>query len=141
VTIDAEVRGETTALMTYARDELERVLYAAAELHDCDVAPRVISESPCVDSHPALREVVGNVAWDVDGVERVIPTEEFGVSEDGTYLMGRVQDAGGLASYVLIGTDHPTSHHTPTFDVDEASLGIGVDLLSDAFVELSRRRP
>jgi aminobenzoyl-glutamate utilization protein A len=141
VTIDAEVRGETTALMTYARDELERVLYAAAELHDCDVTPRVISESPCVDSHPALREVVGNVAWDVDGVERVIPTEEFGVSEDGTYLMGRVQDAGGLASYVLIGTDHPTSHHTPTFDVDEASLGIGVDLLSDAFVELSRRRP
>jgi len=56
VTIDAEVRGETTALMTYARTELERILYAAAELHDCDVAPHVISESPCVDSHPALRE-------------------------------------------------------------------------------------
>ncbi|PAU83692.1 N-acyl-L-amino acid amidohydrolase [Halorubrum salipaludis] len=141
VTIEAEVRGETTALMTYARTELERVLYAAAELHDCDVTPRVISESPCVDSHPALRELVGNVAWDVDGVERVIPSEEFGVSEDGTYLMGRVQDAGGLASYVLVGTDHPTSHHTPTFDVDEESLAIGVGLLSDAFVELSRRRP
>lgn len=141
VTIDAEVRGETTALMTYARTELERVLYAAAELHDCDVTPRVISESPCVDSHPALREVIGNVAWDVDGVDRVVPTEEFGVSEDGTYLMERVQDAGGLASYVLVGTDHPTSHHTPTFDIDEESLAIGVDLLSDAFVELSRRRP
>jgi len=141
VTIEAEVRGETTALMAYARTELERVLYAAAELHDCDVTPRVISESPCVDSHPALREVVGNVAWDVDGVERVIPTEEFGVSEDGTYLMRQVQEAGGLASYVLIGTDHPTSHHTPTFDVDEESLAIGVDLLTDAFVALSRRRP
>ncbi|OYR42073.1 amidohydrolase [Halorubrum sp. Eb13] len=141
VTIEAEVRGETTALMTYARTELERILYAAAELHDCDVAPRVISESPCVDSHPALREVVGNVAWDVDGVERVIPSEEFGVSEDATYLMRQVQEADGLASYLLIGTDHPTSHHTPTFDVDEASLAIGVDLLTDAFVELSRRRP
>jgi len=141
VTIDAEVRGETTALMTYARTELERILYAAAELHDCDVAPHVISESPCVDSHPALREVVGNVAWDVDGVERVIPSEEFGVSEDGTYLMQQVQDAGGLASYVLVGTDHPTSHHTPTFDIDEESLAIGVNILSDTFVELSRRRP
>lgn len=141
VTIEAEVRGETTALMTYARTELERVLYAAAELHDCDVTPHVISESPCVDSHPALREVVGNVAWNTDGVERVIPTEEFGASEDGTYLMQRVQDAGGLASYVLVGTDHPTSHHTPTFDIDEASLDIGVSLLSDTIVELSRRRP
>jgi aminobenzoyl-glutamate utilization protein A len=101
----------------------------------------VISESPCVDSHPALRELIGNVAWEVDGVDRVVSSEEFGVSEDATYLMRRVQDAGGLASYVLVGTDHPTSHHTPTFDVDEESLAIGVDLLSDAFVELSRRRP
>jgi aminobenzoyl-glutamate utilization protein A len=141
VTIDAEVRGETTALMTYARDELERILYAAAELHDCDVTPHVISESPCVDSHPALREVVGQVAWDVDGVTRVIPSEELGVSEDGTYLMRQVQDAGGLASYVLVGTDHPTSHHTPTFDVDEASLDIGATLLSETVLELSRRRP
>jgi len=121
VTIDAEVRGETTALMTYARTELERILYAAAELHDCDVAPHVISESPCVDSHPALREVVGNVAWDVDGVERVIPSEEFGVSEDGTYLMQQYRTPAA-SSYVLVGTDHPTSHHTPTFDIDEESL-------------------
>ncbi|MDZ5809741.1 amidohydrolase [Halorubrum sp. AD140] len=141
VTIDAEVRGETTALMAYARDELERTLYAAAELHDCDVTPRMISESPCVASHPALSELVGDLAWDVDGVERVIPTEEFGVSEDGTYLMERVQEGGGLATYVIVGTDHPTSHHTPTFDVDEASLKIGTTLLSDVIVELSRRRP
>ncbi|UIP01429.1 amidohydrolase (plasmid) [Halobaculum sp. CBA1158] len=141
VTIDAEVRGETTALMEYTRTELERVLYAAAEMHDCDVAPRMISESPRVDSHPALRDLIGNVAWGVDGIDRVIPSEEFGVSEDGTYLMQRVQDDGGLASYVLIGTDHPTSHHTPTFDIDEASLDIGVSLLSETVVELSRRRP
>jgi len=141
VTIEAEVRGETTALMEYTRTELERVCYAAAEMHDCDVTPRVISESPRVDSHPALRDLVGNVAWEVDGVERVIPTEEFGVSEDVTYLMQRVQDNGGLASYVLIGTDHPTSHHTPTFDIDEGSLEIGVALLSETAVELSRRRP
>ena len=141
VTLEAEVRGETTALMEYTRTELERVLYAAAEMHDCDVTPRMISESPRVDSHPALRDLVGNVAWEVEGVDRVIPTEEFGVSEDGTYLMQRVQDGGGLASYVLVGTDHPTSHHTPTFDIDEASLDIGAALLSETAVELSRRRP
>ncbi|GAB3419815.1 M20 family metallo-hydrolase [Haloparvum alkalitolerans] len=141
VTLEAEVRGETTALMEYTRTELERVLYAAAEMHDCDVTPRMISESPRVDSHPALRDLVGNVAWEVAGVDRVIPTEEFGVSEDGTYLMQRVQDNGGLASYILVGTDHPTSHHTPTFDIDEASLDIGATLLAETAVELSRRRP
>ncbi|NUB93203.1 amidohydrolase [Haloterrigena sp. SYSU A558-1] len=139
VTIEAEVRGETTGLMEYMRTELERVCYAAAEMHDCDVTPRVISESPRADSHPALRDLVGGVAREVDGVERVVPTTEFGVSEDVTYLMDRVQDDGGLASYVLVGTDHPTNHHTPTFDIDEASLEIGVSVLAETAIELSKR--
>ncbi|MUW15456.1 amidohydrolase, partial [Halorubrum sp. CBA1125] len=140
VTIDAEVRGETTALMEYTRTELERVLYAAAEMHDCDVTPRMISESPRVDSHPALRDLVGNVAWGVDGIDRVIPTEEFGVSEDGTYLMQRVQDNDGLASYVLVGTTTDKPPHADV-DIDERSLEIGVSLLSETILELSRRRP
>ncbi|WP_394739666.1 amidohydrolase [Natronococcus roseus] len=139
ITIDAEVRGETTGLMEYMRTELERVLYAAAEMHDCDVTPRVISESPRADSHPALRDLIGSVAREVEGVERVVPSTEFGVSEDVTYLMNRVQDHGGLASYLLVGTDHPTNHHTPTFDVDERSLEIGVGVLSETITELSRR--
>ncbi|WP_293026703.1 amidohydrolase [Natronococcus sp.] len=139
ITIDAEVRGETTGLMEYMRTELERVLYAAAEMHDCDVTPRVISESPRADSHPALRELIESVAREVEGVDRVIPSTEFGVSEDVTYLMNRVQNGGELASYLLVGTDHPTNHHTPTFDIDERSLEIGVGVLSETIAELSRR--
>jgi len=77
----------------------------------------------------------------VEGVERVVPSYELGVSEDATYLMQRVQDDGGLASYVLVGTDHPTNHHTPTFDVDERSLDIGVSLLTETALQLSRQRP
>ncbi|ELY91733.1 amidohydrolase [Natrialba hulunbeirensis JCM 10989] len=141
LTIEAEVRGETTGLMEYMRTELERVLYAAAEMHDCDVTPRVISESPRADSDPALRDLVSAVARRTQGVNQVIGTTEFGVSEDVTYLMERVQDDGGLASYVLIGTDHPTNHHTPTFDIDEASLEIGVTVLSEAIRECTHQQP
>ncbi|OIB58988.1 amidohydrolase [Natrialba sp. SSL1] len=141
LTIEAEVRGETTGLMEYMRTELERVLYAAAEMHDCDVTPRVISESPRADSDPALRELVSAVARRTQGVDQVIGTAEFGVSEDVTYLMERVQADGGLASYVLIGTDHPTNHHTPTFDIDETSLEIGVTVLAEAIQECARQLP
>jgi len=55
--------------------------------------------------------------------------------------MERVQDEGGLATYMIVGTDHPTSHHTPTFDVDEASLQHGVDVLVGTIRELERRHP
>ncbi|QLG28075.1 amidohydrolase [Halorarum halophilum] len=141
ITLHGEVRGETMALMEYARTELERVLYSAAEMHDCDVTPRVISESPRVDSDPRLRDLIGHVARNHDAVEEVVSTVEFGASEDATFLMEHVQGNSGLASYVIVGTDHPTNHHTPTFDVDERCLGIGVDVLTDAVVETGRRRP
>jgi len=141
ITIEAEVRGETTGLMEYMRTELERVLYAAAEMHDCDVTPRIISESPRADSDPELRDLVGAVARETVGVDQIVETEALGVSEDVTYLMDRVQDGGGLASYLLIGTDHPTNHHTPTFDIDEDSLEIGVSVVSDAILECSQQRP
>jgi aminobenzoyl-glutamate utilization protein A len=37
---------------------------------------------------------------------------------------------------VCIGTDHPGGHHTGTFDVDERSLAIGVDVVSGAVIDL-----
>ncbi len=141
IAVHGEVRGETTALMEYARTELERICYAAAEMHDCDVALRVTGESPRADSDPELSELLEDVATGVRGVEEVLPSAEFGASEDATFLMRAVQAGGGLATYLIVGTDHPTSHHTPTFDVDERSLAIGVELLADAVAEVGRRQP
>ncbi|MEY7852042.1 amidohydrolase [Natrarchaeobius sp. A-rgal3] len=141
ISLEGEVRGETTALMEYTRTELERVLYAAAEMHDCDVTPRVISESPSVDSDPDLRAVIADVARGVECVDTVVESADLGVSEDVTYLMDGVQRNGGLASYVLVGTDYPTNHHTPTFDIDETCLEHGVSVLVGGVLECSRRQP
>ena len=55
--------------------------------------------------------------------------------------MKRVQEGGGLATYVGLGTDHPGGHHTATFDVDEETIALGVDVLSEAIVETSRSPP
>jgi aminobenzoyl-glutamate utilization protein A len=62
----------------------------------------------------------------------VLRRDDLGGSEDATFLMRRVQETGGEAAYVAVGTDHPGGHHTATFDVDERSLRIGVDVLADS---------
>jgi aminobenzoyl-glutamate utilization protein A len=80
--------------------------------------------------------VVGEVAEGTPGVERVVPAAPLGVSEDATYLMRAAKEAGGDASFVVVGTDHPGGHHTATFDVDERTLDIGVDVLSAAVERL-----
>ncbi|GAB6880620.1 M20 family metallo-hydrolase [Halorubrum gandharaense] len=134
--VEAEARGETTALKDYMVDRLDSTLRSAARMHECESTVEVVSESPCADSDPALAGLVADVARDVEGVETVVEAADFGASEDATFLMDRVQSDGGLATYLIVGTDHPTSHHTATFDVDETSLAIGVDVLTNAVLRV-----
>jgi aminobenzoyl-glutamate utilization protein A len=136
--VKAEARGETTELKEYMKRHLQRAFQHAAKSHGCEVDFDVVSESPRADSDPALVDVVAEVARDVDGVDAVVPMADFGASEDATFLMERVQAEGGLATYLIVGTDHPTSHHTSTFDVDERSITTGVDVLVGSILAASR---
>jgi aminobenzoyl-glutamate utilization protein A len=135
--IEGEVRGETTELMEYTRDKAINVIESAAEMHDCEVSITGGGEAPSATSDEAVVEEVAQAAETADGVTSILRRDDLGGSEDATYLMQRVQDNGGIAGFVGIGTDHPGGHHTSTFDVDEASIAIGVDVLSDAIQRLA----
>ncbi len=139
--IEGEVRGETTELMEYMEDEARRVLRSAAEMHDCEVALSTEGRAPSARSDAELADVVGEVARSVTGVESVLDRDKLGGSEDATYLMRRVQERGGKAAYVGVGTDHPSGHHTPAFDVDEESIRVGVEVLSRAIRQIAETRP
>ncbi|MFB6189549.1 MAG: amidohydrolase [Halapricum sp.] len=134
--IEGEVRGETNDLLSHMSEKAETVLEHAAAMHDCEVSVSTEAEAPSADSDEHLVDVVYDVAGEHPAVTSLLRHAPLGGSEDATYLMQRVQDHGGLATYVGIGTDHPGGHHTATFDVDEQSLSIGVDVLSDAILRL-----
>jgi metal-dependent amidase/aminoacylase/carboxypeptidase family protein len=40
--------------------------------------------------------------------------------------------AADRATYLVVGASSPVPHHSPEFDIDEASLGIAVDVLERA---------
>jgi len=136
--IEGEVRGETTGLKEYMSDRVDTVVDHAAAMHDCEGRTRTTAEAPSAVSDDDLAAVVEEVAGSVAGVESRLSEAALGGSEDATYLMDHVQSRGGRASYVGIGTDHPGGHHTPTFDVDERSLAIGVDTLAGVVRRLGR---
>ncbi|WP_254273880.1 amidohydrolase [Haloarcula marina] len=129
--IAGEVRGETTRLKEYMSDRADTVVEHAAAMHDCEAEIRTTAEAPSAESDAELADIVYDVAGGVTGVTSRLHRDDLGGSEDATYLMDRVQERGGLAAYVGVGTDHPGGHHTPTFDVDEASLDIGIAVLAE----------
>ena len=141
VAIEGEVRGETTELNEYMIEHAERILQSAAEMHDCSVEITSVGEAPSAVSDKAIADIVHAVASSTPGVDSPLETDALGGSEDATYLMQEVQDNGGLAAYVGVGTDHPGGHHTPTFDVDEGSIQIGIEVLADSIEEIAARQP
>ena len=110
-------------------------------MHDCEVEITPEGEAPGAESDAAVVDVVETVAGRTDGVDSVLRRDDLGGSEDATFLMRRVQETGGKAAYVGVGTDHPGGHHTATFDVDEDSLAVGVDVLGDTVRALARDSP
>ncbi|XVH31058.1 amidohydrolase [Haloferacaceae archaeon DSL9] len=139
--IEGEVRGKTTALKDYMVEESERVLRAAADMHGCEVDVETLGGAPSATSDDALVDVVLDVAAETDGVTELLERDDLGGSEDATYLMQHVQDNGGLATYIGVGTDHPGGHHTRTFDVNEDDLRVGIDVLAGAIEAVAERRP
>jgi aminobenzoyl-glutamate utilization protein A len=139
--VEGEARGETTELKDYVVARAETVVESAAAMHDCEAVFETGPEAPGGESDPELARIVGDVAGSTAGVERVLDSDELGGSEDATYLMRTVQENGGYAAYVGVGTDHPGGHHSATFDVDEPSLAIGVGVLAGAIGRIASERP
>jgi len=135
--LHGEVRGETTEIRDYTFRRAEQVFEGAAISHDCSVDIEIEGEAPSAESDAELVDIVQNASNSNPDIERVRRRGSIGGSEDATFLMQRVQDNGGLATYVCIGTDHPGGHHTATFDVDEDSLKPGVDVLTESIVSVA----
>ena len=139
--IEGEVRGETTELMEYMSERATGVLRGAAETHGCSVSIANEGEAPSAESDAALAGRVLDAARENDAVDTPTERDSLGGSEDATYLMRKVQENGGEATYVAIGTDHPGGHHTATFDVDERSIDIGVDVLTESILDVAANPP
>lgn len=137
VRIEGEVRGDSTELCDYVWQRARRILDSAADMHECTVEVDVQKTAPSAESDPGLASIVGQAARRVEGVSSIVDRDDLGGSEDATYLMQHVQNQGGEAAYVCIGTDHPGSHHSATFDVDEDSIRIGIDVITETITRLA----
>lgn len=131
-TIELEARAGSNDVLTYLSDRIECVLKSAAEMYECELSTTLVGQAPRVDSDEELRDIVASVAKNQPAVKETIRQAPFGASEDATYFTDRVIDNGGTATYIIIGTDHPAGHHTPRFDIDEESLDIGNNVLTNS---------
>lgn len=127
--LSMETRGETSELDAYMVAESERVLRAAADMWGCTCSWTNVGMAAGGSSSPELAELVAETAGEMAVWDNIVPLDAFGASEDFTWLMNRVQEAGGQAAYMQVGTARAAGHHSGRFDFDESALGRALELL------------
>lgn len=62
-------------------------------------------------------------------------------SEDATYMMERVKQHGGQASYIIFGTDLSAGHHNEKFDFNEQVMAVAVKTLALIALHIAEFQP
>lgn len=132
-----EVRGETATLNDYMLDSATRIVEHAAKMNDVEYETELYGKTTTFDADPELAETVASAAQKIDAVSDVVEQKQLSVSEDASYLITRVQEEGGQATFIGIGASNPFGHHTPRFDIDEDALEIGVGVVVDTITQLT----
>lgn len=126
-----EVRGVTTSISHFMARAAERVVQAAAAMHEVTVDLKVVAEAASAACDPELIRIVREAATATRGVDEIVDSMGISGSDDATILMEAVQARGGRATYLLVGSALPAGHHQSSFDLEDASMAIGVELYAN----------
>lgn len=124
-----ETRGETDKIASYVYERAVQILKGAAQMYDVELFITKQGEANTTCCSPALAAIVAKQAASVDGVKTVADLGHMGGSDDACWMMKRVQDRGGKATYIGIGADTTAGHHNSRFDFDESAMPIALDVL------------
>ncbi|HEX4823718.1 MAG TPA: amidohydrolase [Candidatus Polarisedimenticolaceae bacterium] len=130
----ASMNGTLRSFESGVRETLRRrvkeILEGAARAGGCTLEYTLHEGYPAVVNDPAAVERVRRHASAVVGHGKVIEPDPMAAAEDFAYFLERVPGA-----FTFIGAGNAEAgitapHHSPRFDIDEAALPIGTELLA-----------
>ncbi len=125
-----ETRGATNEINEYMSRKAREVLAGAAMMYGLDLEIRPVESTVSALNSPELIELGTRVAKNLPSVKEIVPACPTNGSEDVCLMMQRVQERGGKAMDVLLGTPIGGGHHSATFDVDERVIRIGAEFFA-----------
>ena len=121
-----ETRGENQEVADYVYARAVEVLKGAAAMYGATVTLEKTGAGATASGDAALIARAGKAVRALNCFEEVVETVRGGGSEDATWMMRRVQEQGGQATYMALGSDITAPHHNGRFDLDERSIIRGV---------------
>lgn len=127
--ISLEYRGQYREITEYFERRVFDILEGTARQFDMTYSYVDHGENPAGASDLVMMEIVEREAREIPWFEKVYFEGNLGGTDDAAAMMNRVQEHGGIASYIGIGCDTTQCLHNPGFDFDEDCMGAAVELL------------
>ncbi|WP_243354790.1 amidohydrolase [Bacillus litorisediminis] len=135
--MEIETRGQTTALNEYMAEEAVRIIKASADLYGVQAETEVAGTAISADCSQELIPIIEKACESSKLITKVHPCLPLGASEDVSFMIDRVQQNGGQATFLLFGSPLPAGHHHPRFDFDENVIPVAVETFSRILLETS----
>lgn len=132
-----ETRGGTDELAAYVYERARLILEGAAHMYGAELAITKQGEANSTGSSPELAALISEAAKTIHGVTLAGASRPMAGSDDACWLMKRVQERGGQATYVGIGAETAAGHHNDRFDFDETAMDIALEVLYRAVKKLN----
>lgn len=134
--MEIEIRGATTEVNQYMEEAAVRVLKSSAEMYQCECDLVKTGEAISLESDPVLMDRLDRVGEDL-GLKPAHPNRLVSPgSEDYAFMMARVQENGGQATFIRLLANMEGGGHTVDFDFSEDCLPKGVALFVGSAVDI-----
>jgi len=136
-----EVRGDTEAICEYMVDRATAIINGAAVAQGLEVEIASAGRTTTAECSPKLAQAVARAAEPVPNLRVTLEPKGAAGSEDATFFMKRVQERGGQAIYVGVGSETIGGHHTPIFDIAESDIAPAVQAIASALLAVGEHPP
>ncbi len=121
--MEIEVRGETTEVNKFMEEYAVNVIENAARMHGCTSEMKLMGSAYSLASDQELMDRVRRVCEENLHMQvSDVTSSKNGGSEDVSYMMHRVQEQGGQATFMRVLTKEAGPAHNRRFDFDEQVL-------------------
>ncbi len=133
-----ETRGETQKVAAYVYNRALEVINGAGAMYGVKSSVVKMGEAPSAACSQDLAETIMEEAGTVKEVSSIRYAREVGGSDDACWMINRVQEHGGRATYMGVGSNNKAGHHNSRFDIDEESMYIALEVLKKTVETLNR---
>ncbi|PNK62791.1 MULTISPECIES: amidohydrolase [Pantoea] len=126
-----ETRGVSNQVNDDIYQQALRVIAGAAAMYGVEYEVRLMGAArSCTPTQPWV-DFLHQQAEALGIFDSVVDRKaQAAGSEDATYMMERVKQRGGQATYAIFGCDLAAGHHNARFDFDESVMGKAVQMLA-----------